>query len=298
MKTLKTALSALVLVAGVLFTSCKKSDNTTNSTTSTPNNPSINFVGGTGYISSDYTVTAGSALKVAWNANYNSTSKSYLSKIYRSTTSNNIIVDSNTVNFTSSSNTQSYRDSIVATAPSVTVTTAFHFQVTVTDKAGLTSSISLNLTVVPTPPATMAIGSGAITLGGSVDTNPSYMNLYNGTTYSSSTANANASSIDMVYNKTKVYSPSDPLETNATIKAAGVITKMDVYTAKAYSAITASDIAAYVPSGATNVTLASGTVVMFKTAGGKNGVFQVSAFNGSATSATTDNITIVGQVQQ
>ena len=293
MKTLKT-LSALVFAASILFTSCKKTNNTT-STTPSANNPSITLIGGTGFTSADYTTTVGAAsIKIGYTALSNTTSGSKLDHVYTSITSNNIVTYSTTTTFTTS--ITSHADSIIV--PTSTAGTA-RVEFTVTDKAGLTATIGINITVVAAAPAIQAIGTGAITLGGSVDANPSYINLYTGTTLNaSSVTSSNAATIDLAYNKTKIYSPSDALETNTTVKSAGVITKLDVYTAKAYSAITAMDIAAYVPSGATNVTLASGTVVMFKTAAGKSGVFQVSAFNGSATSTTTDNISIVGQIQQ
>jgi hypothetical protein len=296
MKTLKT-LSALVFAAGILFTSCKKTDNTTSTTPPVSKNPTITLIGGTGYTSSDYTTTVGApSIKIGYTAISNTSSGSKLDHVYTSITSNNVVTYSTTTTFTTS--ITSHADSIII--PTSTAGTA-RVEFTVTDKAGLTAVVGINITVVAASPAIMPIGTGttAITLGGTVDTNPSYINMYTGATLKSSqVTTSNAASIDLAYSKTKIYSPSDALETNTTVKGAGVITKLDVYTAKAYSAITAADIAAYTPTGATNVTLANGTVIMFKTAAGKNGVFQVTAFNGSATSTTTDNISIVGQIQQ
>ena len=292
MKTIKT-LCALVLSAGVLFTSCSKKSNTT-TTTPTSSNPSITLLGGTGFTSTDFTTTVGASVKIGYVALSNATSGSKLASVYTTFTSNNVITYSTTTTFTTSITTHEDSISVPTNNP-----ISGRLEFTVTDKAGLTATVGINVTVVAAAPMVMPIGSGAITLGGSVDANASYINLASGTTLHSSAVTAsNAATIDMVYNKTKVYSPSDPLETNTTVKAAGVITKLDVYTAKAYSAVTAADIDAYTPTGATNVTLANGTVVMFKTAAGKKGVFQVSAFNGSATSTTTDNISIVGQIQQ
>ncbi|HEV7230610.1 MAG TPA: hypothetical protein VGO45_04735 [Bacteroidia bacterium] len=292
MKTLKTYI-ALAFVSLVVFNSCKKSD--TPVTPPASQNPSISLVGGSGYASSDYTTSVGApSVTVKAISLSNTTSNSNLVSVYSSVTSNNTIVYSNTA--TLPSGAKSHSDSVVVTT---TAPGTSRVEFKVTDKAGMVATVAINITVVGPSPATMPIGSGApIKLGGSADPNPSYMNLYTGATYSQAVAEANATNIDLVYNKTKVYSPSDALETDAIIKAAGVITRMDVYTAKAYSSITDADINAYNPSGSTNTTVASGTVVMFKTNSGKKGVFQVSSFNGSATSSSTDNISIVGKIQQ
>ena len=292
MKTLKT----LVISVALMFASCKKTDNNNPNGTPTSNNPTISLIGGNGYTSSDYTTTVGSAsIKIGYTALSNSTSGSKLDHVTFSMTSNNVVIASHTTTFTTS--ITSHADSI--SIPTTTAGTS-RIEFVVTDKAGLTANVALNITIVGASPTLQAIGSGAaITLGGSVDTNPSYVNLYNGTTWSASAVtSANASSIDLIYNKTKVFSPSDALCTNTTVHGNGVITKLDIYTAKAYSSITAADVNAYTPSGSTNLTLANGTVVMFLTSTGKKGVFQVSSFNGSATSSSTDNISIVGQVQQ
>jgi hypothetical protein len=292
MKTLKTYFT-LGVSALLLLNSCKKSDSST--ATPAPQNPSISLVGGSGYVSSDYTTSVGSpSITVKAISLSNSVSGSKLTEVYTTITSSNTVIYSNTATITTS--VTSHSDSVV-----IPTTTAGTSRVVfkVTDKAGLTASVGVNITIVGPAPTVVPIGSGTpIVLGGSVDANPSHMDLRTGATYSSTVAAANASNIDLVYNKTKVYSPSDPLETNAAIHAAGRITKMDVYTAKGYSAITDADINAYMPSSSTNATVATGSVIMFITTEGKKGVFQVSAFNGSATSSTTDNISIVGKIQQ
>jgi hypothetical protein len=292
MKTLKTYI-ALACATLVVFNSCKKSDSPV--TPPVSQNPSISLVGGSGYASTYYTTSVGAApVTVKAISLSNTNSNSSLVSVYTSVTSNNTITYSNTA--TLPSGAKSHSDSVVVSTATAG-TSRVYFKVT--DKAGLTETVAINVTVVGPSPSTMAIGSGApIKLGGAVDPNPSYMNLYTGATYSQAVSHANALNIDLVYNKTKVYSPSDPLETDAVIKAAGVITKMDIYTAKAYSAITDADINAYSPSSSTNATVANGTVIMFVTNAGKKGVFQVSSFNGSATSSSTDNISITGKIQQ
>jgi membrane-bound inhibitor of C-type lysozyme len=286
--------SYFVLAIGTLalLNSCKKSDTPT--PTPASQNPSISLVGGPGYASSDYTFAVGSpSVTVKAISLSNTTTNSGLSSVYTTITSNNTIVYSNT---SSPSGAKSHSDSVVIVA-NTPGTSRVEFKVT--DNAGHTATTGINITIVSAAPTVMSIGTGAaITLGGASDPNPSHMNLYTGTTYSKSSANANALYIDLAYNKTKVYSPSDPLETNSVIKAAGVITHMDVYTAKAYSSISASDINSYVPSGATNASVASGTIIMFETNAGKKGVFQISSFNGSATSTSSDNISIIGQIQK
>jgi hypothetical protein len=292
MKTLKT-LSALVFAAGVLFTSCSKKDNTTSTTTPVSNNPTISLAGGTGYVAADYTATVGSsAFTIKALSAYNGTSKSNLVKVVKTITTNNVPVS---VTDTIAPNGANFADSLVIN-PSAIGTSRVQF--TVTDKAGLTASVAINITVVA--PTVIPIGTtgAAITLGGSLDSNPSYISLQTGTTYhASAVTSSNAANIQLSYSKTYAYSPSDALETNTTVKGAGIVTYVDVYTAKAYSAITAADINAYTPTGTTNVHLAAGTIVMFYTSTGKKGVFYVSTFNGSTTSST-DNISILGQVQQ
>ena len=293
MKNLKSILT-LSVSALLLFNSCKKTDSSTTAPPA-PQNPSISLVGGPGYASSDYTTSVGSApITVKAISMSNTTSNSKLDNVYMSITSNNTVISSHTTTFTTS--VTSHVDTVII--PTTTAGTS-RVEFKVTDKAGKSSTVGINITVTGASPAVTPIGSGSpIVLGGAADPNPSHINLLTGATYSAATANANASSIDMAYNKTKVYSPSDALETNSTIHASGKITKLDVYTAKAYTAVTDADINAYVPTGATNVTLANGTVIMFITNTGKKGVFQVTAFNGSATSTTSDNISIVGKVQQ
>ena len=292
MKTLKT-LSVLLLSVGLLLTSCKKKDTTED--TPADQDPSISLVAGSGYTSADVTANVGTTLKVVYIALSNTNSSSKLDKVYGKLTSNNIIVADTT--YIIAGSVISHKDSV-----SITLSTAgtSRLEFTVTDKAGKTASVAINITAVVVAPPTSAIGTGVIILGGSVDSHPSYLDLSaTGTTYLTSAVNAgNAANIDLVYNKTKVLSPSDPAVTNTTVSGAGVITKMDVYTAKAYSAITDADIDAYVPTNAINATVANGTVIMFQTAGGKKGVFHLTAFSGSSTSTTTDNISIEGKVQQ
>lgn len=289
-------LSALALSTGMLFVSCKK-DSATPADTTTPvtNNPTISLVGGSGYTTADFTTTVGSPdIRIKTISLTNSTSGSKLDNMYITSTSNNVITYSNTTTFPSS--TTSHNDSLVI--PTLTAGT-MRVEFKVTDKAGLTAMVGINITIVAAAPAVAAIGAGNITLGGASDASPSYVNLQTGTTYSAAAATANAMNIQLVYNKTKLLSPNDATVSNTAVQTSGVITKLAVYTAKAYSAITAADIAAYIISGtATNVTIANGSVVMFQTSTGKKGVLQIVTFNGSATSTTMDNITFAGQVQQ
>jgi len=298
MKTLKT-LSALVLAAGLIFTSSCKKSTTTDPSTPVSNNPTISLVGGTGYATADYTATVGDApMTIKTISLSNTTSGSKLDHVYISKTSNNMVIYSVTNTFTASITSHSDSLSIpTSTAGSVRV------EFTVTDKAGLTATVGVNVTIVAAPPALMAIGSGNITLGGASSSLPSYMNLYTGLTYLSNAASSNPGNVELVYNNGNVYSPKDALETNPNISSGGVATTLNVYTAKTYTAITAADVAAYTPTGATKVTtLVAGTVVMFSTLSTgstptvKKGVFVVNSI--TASTNASDNIVIHGQIQQ
>ena len=299
MKTLKT-LSTLVLAAGLIFTSCKKKDSTPDPT-ATPNDPSISLTGTSNafvaYVTADYTATVGDAVKFKAISLSNTTSGSKLDHLHFTLTQNNQTIIDSTETFSTSITNHS--DS--AYLPTSTVGVS-RIQLTITDKAGLTATVAFNLTVVAPAPSIMAIGSGNITLGGANNTTlGSYANLQTGAVYLSGAAQSTPGNVELVYNDGTVYSPTDAAETNTTIHAGGVATKLDIYTAKAYASITAADINAYTPTGTTKVTLTTGTVVMFSTGtvatgGVKKGVFVVNSIAASATSS--DNVVIQGQVQQ
>lgn len=294
MKTLKT-LSALVLAAGLIFTSCKKKDSTPDPTTPVNNSPSISWISNssssTGWTSSDATVAIGASVQVGYDATANASTGAKLDTIYMTITRTDV-----NPNQVLSSTSNAVPNSPAATATgSVTIpaTSAGVYNVTykIHDKNSNTNSISLNITVVPN---IGNAGSGSATAGGANSAIGSYINLENAIVYTQSSATATPSNVELVYNDAKLYSPKDALESNTIIKNGGMITLLQKSNNSSFNTITALDVAASNPT-ATNVTVVAGEVYFFST-NGKKGVFQVASNPASTTSS--DNITLSIKIQQ
>ncbi len=298
MKTLKT-LSTLVLAAGLIFTSCKKKDSTPDPTTPVNNDPSISWISNssssTGWTSSDATVTIGTPIQIGYNASANATTGTKLDSIFLNVVRTDITPN---ISYLATATTVANSPASTATGsvviPGAAITTAGIYNVSykIHDKNGYTSSVSLNVTVVPN---IGTAGSGSATAGGSASAIGSYINLENAIVYTQSAAIANPSVVELVYNNGKLYSPTDAAETNSTIKAGGKVTMLQKYTGtSSFNNLTALDVAASNPT-ATNVTVAAGDIYFYST-NGKKGVFQVASL--TASTGSTDGTTITIKIQQ
>jgi len=298
MKTLKT-LSALVLSAGLIFTSCKKKDSDPDPTNPTSNTPSISWISNssssTGWTSADATVTIGSPIQIGYNASANATTGTKLDSIFLTIVRTDVTPN---VNVISTATTVPNSPAATATGslsiPAGTITSAGVYNVTykIHDKNAYTNSVSLNVTVVPN---IGLAGSGSATAGGAASAIGSYINLENAIVYTQSAAIANPGVVELVYNNAKLFSPTDAAENNATIKAGGKLTMLQKYTgSSSFTSITALDVAASNPT-LTNVTVAAGDIYFYST-NGKKGVFQVASL--TASTGSTDGTTITIKIQQ
>jgi hypothetical protein len=286
-------LANLLLITNIgLFTSCKK-DSTEDLT------PTINFIGGADYVSSDVTLAPGADFLVGINASANTSSNTKLASFKVVRTFANV---PETVFETSSSiNSGTYTWSDNLTAKESAGTERWTF--TITDKDGETSEVSFNITTVGTA-STISTYTDII-LG-------SYNNTSNGSSFASSTGNvymiadakANADKIDWLFyngvsNLATLAAPDDSdagtifngttngLQTWSVLNP----TRFRLVTEGAVwdNVLNATDIADI----ATNTTasfvkeLAVGDILAFKTAANKLGLIKVSAITpGGAGSIT------------
>jgi hypothetical protein len=132
-------LMIFIVALGLAATSCSKDDEET-----TPVNvtPTINFKGGTGYISEDATVTAGENFTIGITANSNGNSGEKLQSVRYTVTSNNqIILEQDSV-FNETSYSWDYTFSLSSAGEAV-------FMFEVTDKDGEKNNVSLTITAEP-----------------------------------------------------------------------------------------------------------------------------------------------------
>jgi hypothetical protein len=128
-------LLGLFLVAGILFSSCKKDEDEPQDLT-----PSINFKGGANYTSADVIITAGDTILVGINADENSTSGKNLTNFKMVLTTDNnpqTLVDSN---FNESSFNMDYSISFPQSGET-------RLSAKITDKDGQSKEIAFNITV-------------------------------------------------------------------------------------------------------------------------------------------------------
>ncbi len=297
MKTLR-ALLGLALVSGlVFFTSCSKDEDTQDLA------PTINFVGGSGYISANATLDVNEDFKVGINAFSNTNSGAKLTKLTITRVFNNNIVSQDTTFSLSTINLV-----INATANSQVGQEKWYFKVT--DKDGQTKEVSFTITTVA--------GSGPINtftmkiMGAQGSSTGSSFASIDGTVYSLANAKTNASKVDWLYfygatNLATLAAPndadaiivfSDPTNGLATWALRNATKFKKVTDAINWADITTDDvIVAQTASGVTATkvnSLAANNVLAFITAGGKKGMIKVESISGT----TDGTITISVKVQQ
>lgn len=283
-----------------IFTACS-SDNSSPSDVS----PNLNFIGGTGYVSDNVTLTAGSTFKVGLNASANSTSGAKLTRLTVTRIFDNkpfTVLDTTfslanfTVDVTMQANFQVGQE-------------AFYFKVY--DKDGQSKEISFTVNTTP------AVSNGPINtystkiLGAQGNTTGSSFASVDGTIYTLTEAMANSAKIDWLYfngstNHATIAAPDDPAAASVYNGANGP-GNWAVKNPTRFKKVTdAIDWAAITDDGVIKIqtetgvdqtkinNLAVGDYLAFITATGKKGLIKVESISG--TDAGT--ITISVKVQQ
>ncbi|MGE5425291.1 MAG: hypothetical protein ACM3N9_07990 [Syntrophothermus sp.] len=295
MKQLKTLLGACLLAGMAFFTSCSSSDNTTTPASTAPN---INFIGGSGYISSDQTIAQGTPYKIGVNASSNTTSNAKLTKLTITKVYNNspqtwdTTLNTNTINF-----------SFTDTATQVGAT---KWYVKVTDKDNQTKEISLTITT------TAAAGEiNTFTqkiLGAQGSTTGSSFASIDGTIYNLNDAKLNSAKIDWMYyygatNLATLAAPSDPSAaevfngTNgpATWSTRNATKFKDVTGQVDFATVTDDSKIVQMATGATATVLphlSNDKVLAFIAANGKMGLIQVVTITGTSGGSITLNVKV------
>lgn len=291
-------LAGLLLITGLgLFTSCSKDDTTEDLT------PTMNFVGGSGFISDDATLGAGELFKVGVNASANSTSSTKLVNFKVVRTFDNIaytVIDST---FSSSTFNLSF------TTAAYPVAGSERWTFTIKDKDGESKELAFVITTVGTAPDITTFTD--VVLG-------SYDNATIGSSFASSTgdvfkiaeAKANAANVDWLYfygvtNLATLAAPDDAAAATIFNSATNGLQTWSVRNATRFRLVTegavwdnintAADIAA-IATGTTETKvndLQTGNIVAFKTVDNKYGVIAI----GSIVTGAAGSITYTVKVQ-
>jgi hypothetical protein len=305
-------LAGLLLLSGTMFISSCKKDSTT-----TDLSPSMNFVGGNNFISSDQTVDAGTVFSVGVNATANSTSGTKLTKFKIVRTFNNVPQTAFDTTFNSS--ISNYNENFTAVAAPVAGSERWTF--TITDKDGETKELAFVITTVATagPIDTYT----AVLLGGQQNPNLGSFYATTNTVFNEANANQNQNKIDMVFyygtsNHASIVAPASTQlslinefkyildQTDANHWTVTNETKFkDVTSAVSDWALVTND--ALITANAANLTalnvnlLTVNNIIAFETAAtsanpGKKGLFKVLALGG--TTGADRSITIEVKIQQ
>jgi|WetSurMetagenome_2_1015567.scaffolds.fasta_scaffold18032_2 hypothetical protein len=293
-KTSLIAALLLIMASVSFFTSCTPEEENLS--------PSINFVTGSGYLSSDATLKAGEAFTVNLSATANSTSGAKLVnlKVIRVLGGNTVTVADETIDLSS------FTSEISANAAFISGTEKWTF--TVTDANGESAEISLNITTT----AGAAIHTFDQKILGSYYNNTygSFFGSADGTVYKMVEAYNNQAKVDWCYyygvaDGATLAAPDDPtamndIFTNATYGLAQWTTR----NATLFNVVTESilwdnitddaQILAYASSTAntSEKQLTVGSVLAFKTAAGKLGLIRVTDIATGSTGSITYNVKV------
>jgi hypothetical protein len=300
MKTMRLLFSLGFISTVLLFNSCSKSDDTT----PVDQTPTINFVGGPGYVSADATLEAGAPFSVGINAFANSSTSSKLVELTVTRVFNNVPVVEADTTFSSSN----LHLIIHATANGEIGQEKWYYKVT--DKNNQSKEISFTITTVATAGPINTFSMKILGAQGST-TGSSFASI-DGTVYTLANAKANAAKIDWLYfygatNHSTIASPNDtdaasvfndPTNGLATWTIKNNTLFKKVTDAITWDAITDDQvIVAETATGVTNTkinSLAPNDILSFITAAGKKGMMKVESISGT----TVGTITISVKVQQ
>ncbi len=289
MKNFRKLLMLAFVATTVVFTSCSKDD----STDPTVNYPIVNFMTNTGYVKADITLTPGEEFTTGINASMNATSKEKLVKMTITRVFNNtptIVLDS-----TISVEVLSYYN----TYTTKTTTGVEKWIFAVTDKAGVKSEISYNITTAEA--AGDIYNYEATLMGGRYNTNVgSFWSSLNNQVMFQNVAENNKNKVDFVYfygdnSHASIHSPANEY---ANTEAWGsLFTNWNPRNATTFKTTNGVDWAsvtddAIIVAQATGMTLTIisdltvGQIIAFETAAtsanpGKKGLFKVMAIEGT-----------------
>lgn len=293
---------AVMLATSALFTSCSddKDDPIVDKT------PNLTFVGGTNYVSSDASFVVGSSFKVGINASANSSTSEKIRKVVITRIFNNTpVVISNR-----SMKESNYSLDTTFTANQSTGIEKIMF--VITDDAGLTKELTLNITT------TAAAGDiksyTAVLMGGQGNVNAgSFYSSKDNTVMFQASAITNQSSVDFVfwYGATSLYAIGAPANSDANTAFSPLFnswttkndTKFKKVTGVNFDGITDDSVITAQATGLIDTKVASLTVndvVAFETAAtstyaSRKGIFKVLEVSG--TSAATRTIKIQVKIQ-
>ncbi|MCK9220545.1 MAG: hypothetical protein M0P47_10910 [Bacteroidales bacterium] len=300
MKNIHSIFSLILFSSILVFTSCSKSD----SSDPVDQTPAINFVGGSGYISADATLSVSEIFKVGLTAFPNTNSGAKLTKLTITRVCNNQPLVQDSVFSTPQASLNIIINAVTNNLPGQE---KWYFKIT--DKNGQTKEISFTIT-------TIAVSSPINTfsmkiLGAQGNTTGSSFASIDGTVYTLANAKTNASKIDWLYfygetNHASIAAPSDA-------SAAGVFNGDNGLASWAvrnntlfkkvtevinWESITNDQIiVAQTTTGVTNTKineLAVNDILAFITAGGKKGLMKVETISGT----TAGSMTLSVKVQQ
>lgn len=278
-KTIK--LFGLLMIAGMVFTSCGKDDD---EPIPVDNTPVMTFMGGADYISADASLVPGATFKVGINANESSNSNKNLESFKVVRINNNVptTVDEE-MNINSSSFTWE-RDDLVALATAGEERWTF----TITDKDGMSKELSFIITTTPTVVAYTDITMGSY----NDDVYGSFMDVETATVFKLAGASADQASVDFAFylgaiNKSTFGAPSND-DVKSVFNLTGVWTvfnetlfEMANINATEFDAIGSSyAFPAFTGTKDDINNLEAGDVVYFKTTANTVGFIKVNNING------------------
>jgi hypothetical protein len=300
MKFKHFALLALFVATISLFTSCKKDEEPTEK------EPTINFVGGTGFTSTDVTLPAGSVFKVGITAAANTNSNAKLVKFKVTRTANNVptTVTDSTLSTATLNFTRSYTTNMEGSKERWT------FEVT--DSDGMSKAVTFEIT----SEAIVKIYT-AILMGGQMNTTVgSFWSSASNTVMKQADAIVNQAKVDFLYfyGTTNLATIAAVDDDQAAIAWNNLFDNWTVKNATRFNKVTGvnwDNVTEYneelILQYATSLTaskanlLAVGDIVAFQTAAtstnpGKKGLFKVTAITG--TSGTDRTITLEVKIQK
>lgn len=278
-------LGIALLSVVMLVSSCKKDEN------SGP--PTINFIGGEGYIDTDQVIETGTTFKVgiAASANIESNEKLSTLRVTRSMNGSTFIDTTLTINETQ------YNVDFEFNSQQAGVVETIDF--IVTDKAGETASKTLTLTYETFGiPVFKDLG---VTMGSHNDDNGSFYSTVTTAVYDIAGATAAQDLIDFCFylgatNGSTIASPADPDAltvydiTGWTTKNATLFTKLDM-TSEEFDAIGDTFVFPELTNESSAITqLQTNDVIMFQTVNEFPGLIKVNSINGRGDFVSLDII--------
>lgn len=287
MKKISFLLFAFI-AASVIMSSCKKDDNTFNP-------PTLNFIGGAGYVDQDQTVLVNTDFKVGIAASANAISEKKLSTLRLTRTMDNTTF----VDTTFTVNNDQFNADFEFNAQAAGKTEKITF--VLTDKDDQSTSLSLNITYEALVVGVTVTKNIDILMGSFNDDNGSFYSTSNKMVYKIADAGTHQSAIDFLFyygavNRSTIASPADA--------QANTVYAMDTWTIKnatlfATTQLSVDDFNAIgstyeFPAFTSDVSaitlLMADEVIMFKTVGNKLGYIKINQVNGKGDHINIDVI--------